>query len=87
MPVRCVCAVVAWALANGFTGSEVERLRDYAAKALTDRRFRPWGWAARGRTSSPSGSQDARERGLDFTKPDTRSTARATEQIRGHQLG
>jgi hypothetical protein len=30
----------AWALANGFTASEVDRLRDYAAKALAGHRFR-----------------------------------------------
>jgi hypothetical protein len=30
----------AWALANGFTASEVDRLRDYATKALAGHRFR-----------------------------------------------
>jgi hypothetical protein len=30
----------AWALANGFTASEVDRLRDYASKALAGHRFR-----------------------------------------------
>jgi hypothetical protein len=33
----------AWALANGFTASEVERLRDYATKALAGHRFRTGG--------------------------------------------
>lgn len=35
--VNLVCA---WASANGFTASEVERLRDIATKALTGHRFR-----------------------------------------------
>lgn len=30
----------AWALANGFTATQVEHLRDYAAKALSGHRFR-----------------------------------------------
>ncbi len=32
--------LVAWALANGFTGREVNRLRDYATKVLQGHRFR-----------------------------------------------
>jgi hypothetical protein len=32
--------LVAWALAHGFTGSEVTRLRDYATKVLRGHRFR-----------------------------------------------
>jgi hypothetical protein len=35
--------LVAWALAHGFTGSEVRRLRDYAAKVLQGHRFRNTG--------------------------------------------
>lgn len=33
----------AWALANGFTAGEVDRLRDYATKALAGHRFRSAG--------------------------------------------
>jgi len=33
--------LVAFALANGFTGSEAERLRDYATKVVAGHRFRP----------------------------------------------
>jgi hypothetical protein len=32
--------LVAWALAHGFTGSEAQRLRDYATKVLDGHRFR-----------------------------------------------
>ena len=32
--------LMAWALAHGFTGDEVERLRDYAAKVLRRHQFR-----------------------------------------------
>lgn len=35
-----VDGLCAWALANGFTASEVDRLRDYATKALAGHRFR-----------------------------------------------
>jgi hypothetical protein len=35
-----VDALCAWALANGFTQSEVEHLRDYATRALEGRSFR-----------------------------------------------
>lgn len=35
--VNLLCA---WALANGFTASEVERLRDIATKALTGHRLK-----------------------------------------------
>jgi hypothetical protein len=35
-----------WALANGFTGREVQNLRDYASKALAGHRFRTTGRGA-----------------------------------------
>ena len=34
----------AWALANGFTASEVERLRDYSTKVLAGHRFQITGF-------------------------------------------
>lgn len=37
--------LVAWALAHSFTGSEAERLRDYATKALQGHHFRLGGRA------------------------------------------
>ena len=65
-----VDALIAWALANGFTGSEVERLRDYATKALAGHRFRIRGFGALRADIVAVWERKARERGLDFTEPD-----------------
>lgn len=64
-----VQALVAWSLGNGFTGREVERLREYATKALAGHRFRLrslGGW----RTDIVAvWEQEARTRGVEVDKP------------------
>lgn len=65
-----VNALVAWALAHGFTGSAAQDLRDYATKSLAGRQFRIrefGGWRA---DIVAVWEQKARERGLVATEPD-----------------
>ncbi len=65
-----VNALVACALAHGFTGSAVEDLRDYATKSLAGHQFRLrdfGGWRA---DIVAVWEQRARERGLVPTEPD-----------------
>jgi|SRR5690606_13862025 len=53
-----------WALANGFTAGEVERLRDYAGKALSGHRFRLDGSAPLRADIVDVWKEEARKRGL-----------------------
>jgi hypothetical protein len=65
-----VDALVAQALAYGFAGRDVEKLRDYATKALAGHQFRIRGLGGLRPDIVSVWEREARERGLDVTKPD-----------------
>ncbi len=54
--------LVAWALAHGFTGREVERLKDYATKVLQGHRFRLTGHPTLAENVVKQWEQEAQQR-------------------------